>query len=261
MGIHRIFNVSLFLSVMILGCNKETGTETEEEKSNPQSLGRTVKTAVELPACTGDLLSQLFWVEDIQAFKLCNGEQFVEVSIKGATGAEGKEGPAGPAGPKGSAANSGVWVFDANGKVVGLQLSKLVLLSNEGLMNINFSTGAYLDTAALNSTTGQIEEHEAFCSFTSVDCSGQCYQEAQIDGFLDNLTPLRNAVYFTGTSYFIATGSETAVPVSLQSNYRNGACTTTGGGNSGYPITKIYSLPSDVTLPIPLPMYFGLKTE
>lgn len=249
--------------MLILGCSglNKKKEDTEEDKSNPQSLGRTVKTEAELPACDPTLLSQLFWVEDLQAFRLCDGEKFVEISIKGATGAEGKEGAVGPTGPQGSPANSGVWVFDANGKVVGLQLAKIILLSNDGLMGINFTNGRYLDTAALNSTTGEIDEHAGFCSFASSNCTGQCYQEAVIGGFGDSLMPLKNAVYFDGTSYFIATGTETAVSVSLQSNYHNGVCTAAGGASTGFPITKIYSLPPEVEIPIPLPMYFGTKAE
>jgi hypothetical protein len=175
---------------------------------------------------------------------------------KGDTGDTGATGPQGAKGDKGDTGETLVW-FDGNDNAIGFPYGNALVLSNGGILNINSFTGQYLNTVVIDSTTGEIDENGGFCSFTTANCTGTCYQEDSFGGFGDSLKPQKNAVYYSGTQFYKATGTETAISITIQSAYQNGACSASSGSNTGYAITSSFSLPTGVTLPITLPMYVG----
>jgi hypothetical protein len=260
-----------FVAVMILtGMTVFSCAKKENNETDLASISKVASSDAELPPCTNELISQVYWVEEGSKFVICNGSKYVEIKgeqgDKGETGDKGESGSKGETGPAGSPANSGIWVFDADGKALGVLVDvdrSLVLLSNGGLTRINFATGAYAYGVAMDAQGGLLQSptKQVECFFTEADCSGTCYQ-IKYDG-VDKT--IKGTVYYAGSSYYQSTGAETLVAGAVMKssiNVASGMCANFADSPiDAYPITKLYSLPDGVSFPLKTPLSFGFKTE
>lgn len=257
--------VMLLTALTVVSCAKKENKETELA-----AISKVASSDAALPPCTNELISQVYWVEDTGTFVVCNGTKFVEIKgEKGDTGEQGEQGEPGAkgdSGPAGSPANSGVWVFDADDKAIGVLVDVdrgLILLSNGGLTRINLATGAYAYGVAMDAQGGLLQSPAKLleCYFTEPSCGGSCYQ-VKYDG-IDKT--IKGTIYYTGASYFQSTGAEalvTNIVVKSSINVTTGLCANIADTTvDAYPITKIYSLPNGVSFPLKTPLSFGFKTE
>lgn len=254
-----------FVTVILLaGGFWQACAKKENKNSELSSISQVVSSEAELPSCSGETVSQVYWVETEEKFMVCNGAKFVEV--KGEKGDKGDTGTTGPTGPAGSPANSGVWLFDSDGQAIGVMVDSsrgLVLFPNGGMTRINLVTGAYNYPVALGTQGNLVDApgEQVQCYFTEPACGGTCYQLK----FGNVQKTLKGAVYKSGNSYYEATGAETLVQnivIKSSDNTGTGACDDFADATvDGYPIAKLYSLPDGITLPLKTPISFGFKTE
>lgn len=254
---NHLFQCLTLVGIFSTACAKKDNKENELEK-----ITTVVASYGELPACSPEAVAQVFWVEDQEKLYVCNGKTFAE--IKGEQGDKGDKGDAGSIGPAGSPANSAVWLFDADGKTIGVMVDAtmgLVLFTNGGLAKINLSNGEYnypigiaADGSLVAGTGNSLQ-----CYYSEAGCAGTCYQ---LKGNV--VKPLKGAVYKTGSSYFVASGAEELVPNVVFKSNDDAA----GGCNAianvpldAFPITTIYAFPEGISLPLKTPLSFGFKTE
>ncbi len=263
MKVYHLILGSLLAVASMVACSKKE-SKSEDLKA---SFGQVVPTAGDLPECTTDLTSHIFWVEAESKFVICNGTGFADFKgQQGPTGDKGNDGTTGATGetgPAGSEANSGVWLYDGNDKLIGLVIDTskpLVLLENGGLMRINLKTGAYLSAVAI-SETGSLSDETAQCYTTAADCNSACYQ-LEYNGNI-HLNPIKGSIYNKRGVFYMATGREilgSNIPLQGRDN-PGGICDDLGAPQVGdaYPITTLYSLPEGISFPLTLPLYLGKK--
>ncbi|HYX37798.1 MAG TPA: collagen-like protein [Oligoflexus sp.] len=248
---HLLFGMTL-LGLSIVSCAKKDKKDSELE-----SLTQIVATTSALPTCSRETMSQVYWVEEQSKIFVCNGSTFVEIA--GAKGEQGEKGEDGETGPEGSPANSGVWVFDKDGKAIGVLMDArlgLILFTNGGFARINLQTGAYAVPVVLDGGT-MTSSSNLVCRFTDISCAGTCYMEEAVP---------RGAVMRTSVSTFVvANGDEELVTGLTTKRFGDPNGTTCHDLGDfpldGYAITKPYSFPEGITLPLKTPLSFGFKTE
>lgn len=253
--------------IFSIACSKTKKAEDTKPITN-----LVVESESQLPECTAETLSQMFWIQDQSKFVMCDGANFVEIKgTVGETGEKGGTGDTGATGATGSAgtpANSGVWIFDKNNKVIALLVDSsksIALFSNGGLMALNFFTGTHSSPVALDQTGGSFDiGAAATCIHAASDCSDTCYQLNDAgSGIL--LAPVKGSVFKSGSSYYTVTGSETkATGLNLNYYYNKTTkvCDSLGSPiTEGWAITTLYSFPEGISLPLQVPLSFGTKTE
>lgn len=253
---------SLIATTILVGSGLLSCAKKSKDEDKLSEVSTTVAVAADLPVCSAESLSQVFWIESEAKFVVCNGTAFVDV--------KGEKGEKGEAGKAGSAANSGVWVFDADLKSVALLVDPsraLVLFSNGGVGRINLNTGGYSSAPAISDRGSVIDGTDTnefiHCLYSDASCSGTCYQMKGSFGTVEKT--IKGAIYRGAAGYLIASGIEDPVsgfnPVA-KINPISGACEAFGltGPMDAYPITKIYTFPEDITLPLRTPLSFGVKS-
>ncbi len=235
--------------------------KTEKKDGELASLTNVVTSAKQLPTCSSETISQVYWVEEQDKLYVCNGSTFVE--IQGEKGEQGEQGETGSQGPAGSPANSGVWVFDKDSKAIGVLMDArlgLVLFTNGSFASINLATGDF-GIRPTFTTDGAMETSQQTtisCSTVASSCAGSCY--------IYDRAP-RGTIIRTGAStYVVATGEEQRVLSGLTEKSQvdlDGTCRDVADDSTltGYAITKAYALPTGITLPLKTPLSFGFKTE
>lgn len=251
---NHLFTCLALMGIISTACAKKDEKEDELEK-----LTTVVASYSQLPACSAESVAQVYWVEDQEKLYVCNGKTFAEI-----VGEKGDKGDTGSTGPAGSPANSAVWLYDGDGKTIGVMVDAttgLVLFTNGGLTKINLSNGEYNYPVGIAADGSLVEGtgNSLQCYYSETGCTGTCYQ---LKGTV--VKPLKGAVYKTGSSYFVATGAEDLVAnVVFKSNDdAAGGCSAIGNVPlDAFPITKIYAFPEGITLPLKTPLSFGFKTE
>ncbi len=225
----------------------------------------------ELPTCDGSVTNYIYFVINDQSFQMCDGEEYIAIDIRGATGSKGEQGEKGAQGAQGEIGITGVAGEDASsvklftgddvamGTIFNIGDEPYTVLSNNGIAMFNMATGQYIQSVAFdnNQSKGKLYPNiNATCRFQSADCSGTCYL-ANNDA---NITPLKNAAFYTGSAWFIATGNETDVGSQVYDSYfYNGICIVNNATiDHGYAITTDYELPEGLTIPLSTPLYAGV---
>lgn len=169
--------------------------------------------------------------------------------IQGATGATGAAGATGATGPAGLGA-IGVYLASGNTYVgTGFYGLNSVMFPSGALGDFNFASGTYRNTYAYYSSSGVPTTAPAYCGFISNDCSGTCYAE-NLAGTLTGT--MKGALFYTGTAFFKATGTETNVgSLTIRSAYQNGVCSAWNIVTSvNYAVTTGWALPTGLAMPL-----------
>lgn len=93
-----------------------------------------------------------------------------------------------------------------------------------------------------------------FFAFQSADCTGTCYLAANDV----NVSPLKNAIFYTGTNWVQSTGAEVDAGSKVyDSYYYKGICIANNASfDYSYPIDKPYTLPTGLSFPLQTPLYY-----
>ncbi len=249
---NHLLTIAIVFSGGLISCAKK-----ENNENQLSGVTTPVATASALPACSPETLAQVYWVEEQEKLVVCNGSTFVEIT--GAKGEQGDKGEQGNTGPAGSPANSGVWVFDKNSKPVGVLMDArlgLILFTNGAFARINLQTGEYALPAILDS--GTINAAASFvCRFTETSCTGTCY--------IEDVIPKGSIIRTSTSTFVVANGDEQIVNGLTAKRFGSvdgSTCTDLGDvPMNAYPITKPYSFPDGISIPLQTPLSFGFKTE
>lgn len=130
-----------------------------------------------------------------------------------------------------------------------------------GLCSGGYCTSSSFETLYYKDTLWQTRLYNpsamSYCHFQSTDCSGTCL-------LIDK--PMKNSVFKSPAGYFKATGSETGSSLVIKSFYRidyadcgvvtSTVATSTNFGYSAtaYSVDTSYTLPSEITIPVPTPI-------
>jgi hypothetical protein len=252
----------LTITILLLGLSMISCAKKEKE-SELSAITTVVTSAQELPECTGATTGQVYWVEEQEKLFVCNGKKFLEVAgSQGERGEKGDAGDAGSTGPAGSPANSGVWVFDKNGKTIGVLMDAtlgIILFTNGAFAGFDLSTGEYyLPIVLSNGKLSTDEQNLPYASaWTDVSCTGTAYISAP--------APKGSIIRTAANGFLVANGDELEVVgvMTWSTTESDGSCNDPGTDvqMNGYPITKPYTLPDGITLPLQTPLSFGFKTE
>lgn len=141
-----------------------------------------------------------------------------------------------------------------------------LMLNGDAVAVFQLSSGRYEYSYALNEATPPTQTvsvaTEGVCNFANSTCTGTCYvaclHNNQGTCEYDKVRPLKNAIYYTGSTFYKGAGNETdAGPFTAQSRYIYGACDVGSWTFAhAYPVSASYTLAPGVTVPIKAPIYF-----
>ncbi|MBC7661122.1 MAG: hypothetical protein H7249_15600 [Chitinophagaceae bacterium] len=210
-----------------------------------------------MPSCGKADLGRTVYVQDLTQFQYCAVDGWKVIDLQGPTGLTGQTGATGT-GLQGPSGSNGVdapvmYLKDKNSANTGFFLS---LSGTNALIDIGTSSttvgivGVSFITNSVNPSCAAGLACDQPVYYKTSTCTGAAYFA---------VTPIRNAVVISGTSYFRASGSESAASNGTISYRRDptGTCTASAISSATYNISTSYTTTSTLYTPLG-PYYLGL---